>query len=382
MPRTRPHDLKGIYQRPRSPFWWARWTDEHGREARRSTGVPVETDPQGLKAQAVRATWRAQGHALATGTKATVEDLLLRYLSEVTPAKRAPDRDRWSAKAVLPFFQNRQLDSVTAADVRGYIASRTAAGIAAGTVNKEVGLMSAATNWARRELEWDTPNPWGSRRLREPPGRARWLSHAEARALLDAAEARRARAPWLPSFVALTLYAGLRPGEALGLTWARVDLTARRIDFGAEDQKNGRPGAVPINDHARAALLERAAYRATWCPASPWVFCRRDGTRVASLKKAFAAAVAAAALDDVHPHDLRRTFGSWLVQAGEGIDRVSKLLRHSDISVTARVYAHLRPGDLAQTAAALDGPAGGFAHGFAHSASPETDRARKPTGSD
>ena len=50
-------------------------------------------------------------------------------------------------------------------------------------------------------------------------------------------------------------------------------------------------------------------------------------------------------LENVHPHDLRRTFGSWLVQSGIGIERVSALLRHGDVAITARVYAHLRPGD-------------------------------------
>ena len=57
---------------------------------------------------------------------------------------------------------------------------------------------------------------------------------------------------------------------------------------------------------------------------------------------------------DVHPHDLRRTFGSWLVQVGVGIERISKLLRHADIQITARVYAHLRSEDLAEAAAILD----------------------------
>ncbi|MGB8143966.1 MAG: hypothetical protein WCF05_02110, partial [Chromatiaceae bacterium] len=45
---------------------------------------------------------------------------------------------------------------------------------------------------------------------------------------------------------------------------------------------------------------------------------------------------------------------SWLVQSGVSIDRVSRLLRHGDVGMTARVYAHLRPQDLADAAAALD----------------------------
>jgi len=74
------------------------------------------------------------------------------------------------------------------------------------------------------------------------------------------------------------------------------------------------------------------------------------------VKKGFAACVSDAELTDVHPHDLRRTFGSWLVQAGVGIERVSGLLRHGDVAITARVYAHLRPDDLASAAAILARP--------------------------
>ena len=78
------------------------------------------------------------------------------------------------------------------------------------------------------------------------------------------------------------------------------------------------------------------------------------------MKKGFALAAERAGPEDVHPHDLRRAFGSWLVQAGVDIRRVSELMRHSDIRVTARVYAHLAPADLADAVAVLDrAPKGG-----------------------
>jgi hypothetical protein len=34
----------------------------------------------------------------------------------------------------------------------------------------------------------------------------------------------------------------------------------------------------PALEQARQALLARARFRATWCPNSPWVICRRDAT--------------------------------------------------------------------------------------------------------
>ncbi|WP_367268252.1 tyrosine-type recombinase/integrase [uncultured Lamprocystis sp.] len=112
--------------------------------------------------------------------------------------------------------------------------------------------------------------------------------------------------------------------------------------------------AAVLNHESREALISRARFRSTWCPGSSWVFARKDGTRIVSVKVGFASCVKSAGLADIHPHDLRRTFGSWLVQAGVGIDRVSKLLRHGDVAITARVYAHLRPSDLSEAVAVLD----------------------------
>lgn len=361
MPRKRKRDQDGIFTRPDSPYWWASFTDGSGRPTRRSTRVRRDEDPDQLKAKAIRAQWvleaetqrregpppEAAGHSF--------DELLLAYLGQVTPGKRAGDRDTYSAKRLYPEFSGRVLDTLTAADARAYIARRVAEGVQPGTINREIGLMSAALNWARRELEWTVPNPFQGRRLREPAGRARWLTRAEARALIEVA-GKQKRAPHMKDFILLCLYTGMRSGEALELEWDRVDLARGLILLGAENQKSGKAGSIPLNASARKALVSRAGFRAEHCPASPWVFSNRRGERIASIKKGFARAVRKACLQDVHPHDLRRTFGSWLVQAGVDIRRVSELMRHSDIRVTARVYAHLSPGDLVDAVGVLDGP--------------------------
>ena len=367
MPRKRKRDQDGIFARPDSQYWWASFTDSRGRTARRSTGVRRDQDPDQLKARAVRAQWLLEAEtgradAPQTGGQGhSFDELMLLYLGQVTPAKRAGERDRFSAKRLYPRFSGRVLETLCVADARAYVAGRTAEGAKPATVNKEVGLMSAALNWARRELEWDVPNPFQGRRQREPAGRNRWLTRDEAAALFSAAR-ESGRAPHLTDFIRLGLNTGMRPGEMLELEWSRVDLGANLVYLGAEHQKNGKAGSVPLNREARAAIASRAQFRATHCPASPWVFCDRQGERIANVKHSFATCVQSAGLADVHPHDLRRTFGSWLVQAGVGIERVSDLLRHGDVAITARVYAHLRPGDLAQAVAVLDG--GAFSRGF------------------
>lgn len=307
-----------------------------------------------MKATAVRANWRAHGQVLQTGTGATFDDLLLRYFAEKVPQVKDPDRYTCAAKALFPFFTGKALTDIGGVEVRAYIAQRLDHGRAPATVNREIGLMSGALTWAKRELDWEVNNPWSSRFLREPKGRTRYLSHEEAAALLREAERPGTKAPHLGDIIRLVLATGLRMGEALGLEWCRVDLARDLIRFETGDQKNGKAGTVPINAQARAALIRRANWRATWCPQSNWVFCNREGERLFHIKGSFRTACRRAGIEGMHPHDLRRTCGSWLVQAGVGIERVSALLRHGDVGLTARVYAHLRPGDLATAVAVLD----------------------------
>jgi len=359
MPRKQKRPKDGIYRRADSPYWWASYPDGNGKSTRRSTGVQVEADPQGLKALAVRATWMSEKHVEATGERATFDDLMFLYLRDESPKKRDPGRDRCSARALLKFFKGRDLSGIAAADARGYIASRKLT-VGPATINKEVSLFSTALDWARDDLDWDVANPFKGRHQTEPPGRDRWLTPDEAGRLIEEAEKRRTRAPWLVDFVRLGLNAGFRPGEMLWMEWSRVDLKADRVSFEATagqektGQKSGKRGVVPLNKGAREAMLSRARFRATHCPDSPWVFCHHNGTRVTNVIKGWKAITEAAGLEGVHQHDLRRTFGSWLVQAGIGIERVSALLRHSNVAITARVYAHLRPSDLAEAASILD----------------------------
>lgn len=110
-----------------------------------------------------------------------------------------------------------------------------------------------------------------------------------------------------------------------------------------------------LSKRANLAPTHRAGYRAQHCPATPWVFCDRCGRRIASVKKSFAQAARQAALSDIHPHDLRRTCGSWLVQDGVPLSEVAALLRHSDIRVTVEHYAHLAPENVRAAVARLEG---------------------------
>jgi len=364
MPKRNKRDQDGVFERKDSPFWWASFTDGRGQPTRRSTGVRRDEDPGRERAKAIRAQWvlealiQRQSGCSAEASVHNFDELMLLYLEGPGTEKRSAERDRFAAKRLFPFFSGRMLGDITGSDIRAYIDQRKDDGVGNATINKETGLLGTALNWARRELDWEVANPVEGRKLKEPPARSRWLTRAEAAALLRTAGGMR-RSPYLVDFIRLGLYTGLRPGEMLKLEWNRIDLQAGLVYLSADDQKNGRAGSVPLNDEAYAALLARVRFRAQHCPAAPWVFCRRNGTRIASVKKGFREAVMKTGLEDVHPHDLRRTCGSWLVQAGVPIHAVSALLRHSDIRVTDRVYAHLSPTEVRAAVDVLNGDRNG-----------------------
>jgi integrase len=150
----------------------------------------------------------------------------------------------------------------------------------------------------------------------------RFLRPDEATRLLAACQKSRNAA--LIDLVEFAMFTGVRRGEALGLTWDRVD-RARGVVLLTET-KNGRPREVQLSANADAALARRWTANAT----GP-VFGSRNWN---SFRQASVAAVKAAGIARFRFHDLRHTTASWLVQRGRSLREV-ELLGHSDIQITS-----------------------------------------------
>ena len=347
MPRKRKprRDQDGIYERPDSPCYWASYIDASGQRVRCSTGIKKSIEGR-KEAEALLAKWRLETHRerqWGEQPTRTFDELMVGYLNATETEKRpwGHRRDLDATRHLKEHFQGKELSALNASCVRAYVDSRRAENVSPSTVNRELCVLSAAINYARREWEWDIQNPVPGRKLREPEGRVRWITKNEARTLMQCAE-NEPQAQHLPDFIRLALHTGCRKGEMLGLEWSRVDLQAGLIHLEAIHTKTRKRRSVPMNADAREAILSRARFRAQFCPASPWVFAHKDGSRVGDVKRSFATACRRANITDFRVHDLRHTCAAWLVSAGVPLTAVRDLLGHTTVRMTER-YAHLAP---------------------------------------
>ena len=342
-----------LRKRKGSPYWCADYTDASGKRVRCTTGT---TDRK--EAEALEAKWKLEAHQEkfwdAEPTR-TFDELMLKYLQSTACEKRAPERDVYVVKQLKPYFTGRELGTLKRSDTRAYIDKRKADGMAAATINREIGLFSAAINYARREWDWNIPNNVEGMLLKKPEGRVRSLALPEAQRLVEEA-VKHTQSPLLAYFIRLALNTGCRKSELLGLEWHRVNLKFDLFILEGSNTKNGKRRSIPLNTEAKAALLDLARYRAENCPDSPWVFVHPNGERLQSLQSAFEWLRKYVGIEDFRIHDLRHTCASWLVSAGVQLPAVRDLLGHSSIQMTER-YAHLSPENVRAAVGALDGVA-------------------------
>ncbi len=128
-------------------------------------------------------------------------------------------------------------------------------------------------------------------------------------------------------FILAALYTGMRKGELLKLRWQNVDSKKRQIKV--EKTKSKKVRFIPINSVLFDELEGLKLKRGTEQRVFPFWY----------IQKAWENARRRAGLEDLTLHDLRRTFGTRLLEAGVDIVTISKLYGHSSVLVTQR-YLH------------------------------------------
>lgn len=131
---------------------------------------------------------------------------------------------------------------------------------------------------------------------------------------------------------------GLRLSELCTLRWSELDLREGLVRVTG---KGGKTRLVPVGSHARAALHE---WHAQSTPTLPMpVFPGRDGAPISP--RAIQLRLRQVARQQgiwkrVHPHLLRHSFASHVLESSGDLRGVQELLGHADIATT-QIYTHL-----------------------------------------
>lgn len=139
--------------------------------------------------------------------------------------------------------------------------------------------------------------------------------------------------------MALTaMYAcGLRISETVQLTVKDID--GDRHQLWVRCGKGGKDRAVPLPDHVLGLL--RSHYK-SFGNGGAWLFPQKQGhISTDTLQDAFKQALVEAGINkSATPHTLRHSYATHLLENGEDITTLQKILGHADISTT-KIYLHL-----------------------------------------
>ncbi|MHB8469237.1 MAG: tyrosine recombinase [Gaiellaceae bacterium] len=225
----------------------------------------------------------------------------------------------------------------------GYVAQLRADGLAATTIARRI---AALRSFYRHQMLLGTraDNPAAElelpRRRRALP---RTLSPGEVERLIDAAAGTTPRSLRDRALVELLYGAGLRVSEAVGLERSAVDLEQRIVRaFG----KGSKERVVPIGREAVESLRRYLARGRPYLDKRhrPELFLNARGgalTRAGAfliLRKL--AGAAGLEPERVHPHLLRHSFATHLLEGGADLRSVQEMLGHADLATT-ELYTHV-----------------------------------------
>ena len=228
-------------------------------------------------------------------------------------------------------------------DLERYVAHLRADGFASATVARRI---AALRSFYRHQLLLGArdDNPAAElappRRQRKLP---RTLSPGEAERLVEAAAGTTPRALRDSAIVELLYGAGLRVSELTALDRGSVDLDARLLRCIG---KGGKERIVPIGRKAVDALRRYQSRGRPYLDRRhrPELFLNAKGgplTR-AGVFLILRKVAAKAGLDPerVHPHLLRHSFATHLLEGGADLRSVQEMLGHADLATT-ELYTHV-----------------------------------------
>ncbi len=262
----------------------------------------------------------------------TLQDLFDVWLAHAKRHKKtwAEDERKW--QTYFAKLKTKRLADVTTADVTRWHASL---GENHGNylANRALALLSAMYGQSHRLMGYDGRNPCvGVTKFKES-SRERFLQPDELRPFFEALQA---EPPQWRDFWLLCLFTGARRGNVAAMAWADLDLTRGLWFLPGQVTKNGA-AMVAILPPPAVAILETRKDGAR----GRWVFAAPTSTgHIIDPRKSWLRVTKTAGIENLRPHDLRRSLGSWQAIQGASMQVIGAALGHKDPKATA-VYARL-----------------------------------------
>jgi integrase/recombinase XerC/integrase/recombinase XerD len=280
---------------------------------------------------------------------AFADDLARRAVAEKTRIAYAGDTSHFAAWARERGAEPAQIDVRM---LRRYAAGLAERGIAPATIARR---LAALRGLFRTQIQAGArvDNP---AELISSPKRPQRLPHVlkagEVATLLDSIPAATPLELRDRAIFELAYACGLRAEELVSLDVESLDFDAESVRV---EGKGGKTRLVPLGEHARQAIehyLARARPLLARVDADPALFLSKSGRRLSTsdIRRrlggwARRAVARSPGLSRAHPHALRHSFATHLLDGGADLRAIQELLGHATISTT-QVYTRVESARL------------------------------------
>jgi integrase len=350
--------------------WQARYRDPEGHERAKEFARKVDADKflATTRADMARGDWINPAEARRPFAEVAKHWQVSRVHTDTTAAAVGSDL----RNHILPTFGEQEIGRIRHSDIQAWV-RRLSEKLGPASVERAYRWLAAIFRMAvnddviRRSPCFDIKLP------AKPEGKVEPLLRGEVEALLAALP---------PRYLALAVVgagAGLRQGEAFGLTVPNVDFLREREIRVRQQLKHLAPDppylgqtktpssvrAVPVGDTVLQALARHlelfppAAELPGYLTKKPELLVFTDdggqplrGNRFARVWDR--ARREAGLSDQVTFHDLRHYFASLLIHKGLSVKAVQEALGHKTATETLNTYGHLWPEDAGLTRRAVD----------------------------
>lgn len=324
----------------REGIWYVNWYEEgNGRPKRKSLETRDAADARAAFGRWLSGSSVVNGRAKDAPTVAQVLDSYEAEHVNVHIIDKRRQKD--ILHHLRAWFKATPVADIDIPACRAYMVARRSGAVGGGkrrvgadaakgadsTIRRELGVLSAAVNHARKWKRLNGAEPTIELPPDTPPEETLWLSKDEINRLAQAAEGE------LKDFIAVAYYTAARRASIETLSVEQIDAANKRINLrkrGEVVTKKRRP-IVPIHPKIadtvdRLVLCAGANGRIFTSPEFYYPFrslCRRAGIPA----------------EKSHPHVLRHSRATHLLQEGVSIYDVAKLLGDT-VKTVEMVYGH------------------------------------------